>query len=448
MTQPLDRIFKAYDIRGIYPDELNEDIAYRIGYAAAKQLGREILVGRDMRLSSDNLFSALIRGILDSGSDAIDCGLVSTDALYFGVGRFGLPGGIMITASHNPPEYNGFKICGREATPVSGASGLPEIKQMVSKGEFPRSKQPGRMRRINLLSPYIKHILSFVERGKIAPLRILIDAGNGMAGKVVPLLFEHLPCRLTGMYFELDGSFPHHLANPIIPDNTIELRRRVVEEKFDLGAAFDGDADRVFLVDERGELIGGDMLLALILKGLLEKNPGAAVVYNLICSRVVPELIEEYGGIPIRSRVGHAFIKPLMRKHNAIIGGEHSGHFYFRNNYFADSGLIALAIALEVISKEKKPLSELISEFDRYYRSGEINSRVSDQKGKMDEVEQEFLREGFKLEKLDGLSVIGDDVWFNLRPSNTEPLLRLNVEGKTRELVDRTTEEVIRILKR
>lgn len=446
MSQIDPRIFKAYDIRGIYPEELNEDIAYKIGRAFATYLHpRNVAVGRDMRISSPQLGESLCRGILDSGSDVIDIGLCSTDGLYFAVGKFGYDAGIMVTASHNPPAYNGMKMCQKEAVPLSGEQGIDQIKELVLKGEFPVVKAKGMIKKQDIQKDYIAHALSFVNPKKIKPFRVVVDAGNGMAGKIVPDLFKKLTCELIPMYFELDGSFPHHIPSPIEPENIKPLQEEVSEQKADLGAAFDGDADRMFLVDENSNPLGGDMVTALVAKNLLKKEKKATILYNLICSRTVPTIVEQGGGKPIRTRVGHALIKPLMKKHNAIFGGEHSGHFYFRNNWFADSGLIALLVCLELISEENKPLSVLIQTIDKFYRSGEINFRVEDQYQRIKDVEKRFS--AGKVDHLDGLTVEFDDWWFNLRPSNTEPLIRLNIEASTHQLLAGKKKELFKLIK-
>lgn len=446
MTQVDSRIFKAYDIRGIYPEQINEKIAYNIGRAFATYLQpRSVAVGRDMRISSPQLFENLTQGILDSGSDVIDIGLCSTDGLYFAVGKFGYDAGIMVTASHNPPSYNGMKMCKKEAVPLSGEQGIDQIKELILSEKFLQPKEKGELKKHDIQKDYTAHALSFIDAKKVKPFKIVVDAGNGMAGKIVPNLFEKLPCELIPMYFELDGSFPNHIPSPIEPENIKPLQERVSKEKADLGAAFDGDADRMFLVDEKSNPLGGDMVTALVAKNLLKKEKNATVLYNLICSKTVPKIIEQEGGKAIRTRVGHALIKPLMKKHNAVFGGEHSGHFYFRNNWFADSGLIALLVCLELISEESKPLSALIKSIDKFYRSGEINFRVEDQIQKMKQVEDHFP-DG-KIDHLDGLTVEFEDWWFNLRPSNTEPLIRLNIEASAPQLLGQKRKELVRVIK-
>jgi len=444
-----ESIFKAYDIRGIYPESLNDDIARLIGAGLVDYLKcSEVIVGRDMRISSESIFDALCDGITAAGADVIDIGLVSTDGLYFAVGKYSGQAGIMITASHNPPSYNGFKICKAKAIPLSGDDGLPQIRDFVRAGIVPNAKVRGKVVSKDIEKDYADHCLSFVDVPKIKPFRVAVDAGNGMAGKVLPPVFARLPIEVEPMFFELDGSFPNHLASPIEPENTAELRAKVASDpSIDLGAAFDGDADRMFLVDEKGYLLGGDMVTALVAKSLLAKHRGETIVYNLICSRAVPELVEEMGGKAIRTKVGHAIIKPIMRRENAIFGGEHSGHFYFRDNWFADSGLIAFLVCLELLSEAGKPLSELVAEIDHYYRSGEINSRVEDRAAAIDSVKKYFEREGLRIDDLDGITIFGDRWWANLRPSNTEPLVRLNVEAETPEILRETTDRLLKLVR-
>jgi phosphomannomutase len=439
-------IFKAYDIRGIYPDQLNEDGAHAIGLGISNILKpRNAVVGRDMRLSSPALANSLISGIVAGGADVTDIGLISTDGLYFAVGEYGFDCGVMITASHNPPKYNGMKVCERNAVPLSGDGKLSLVRNLIESDRLQEATTPGNVTKKDILQDYVQHALSFIDIDKIKPFKIVIDAGNGMAGMIIPEVFKRLRCELVPLYFELDGSFPNHPASPIEPENVEDLHRKICEVRADLGAAFDGDADRVFLLDENGCTLGGDMVTALVAKAMLKKNPGSNIIYNLICSRAVPELIERMGGRPIRTRVGHALIKPIMREQNAIFGGEHSGHFYFRDNWFADSGLIALLVCLELISEANMPLSRQVAAFDHYFRSGEINSEVDDNKAKLKIVEQVFA-DG-RSDKLDGLTIEYDDWWFNLRPSNTEPLLRLNVEAANKELLDNVTSRVLNVIR-
>lgn len=440
-------IFKAYDIRGTYPNQLNGDIAYHIGGALAAYLKpKSIAVGRDMRLSGDELFDNLAHGITDQGVDVIDLGLCSTDGLYFAVGKFGYDGGVMITASHNPKEYNGFKICRKNAEPLSGQEGLNQMLKMIQDGTIPaKSPSRGVIARRDIGEVYAEHCLSFVDIGKIKPYRIVVDAGNGMAGLTLGPVLSQLPIHVTPLYFELDGSFPNHPASPIELENLVDLQKKIAETKADFGVAFDGDADRMFLVDAFGRQLGGDMVTALVARSLLSKHRGETVLYNLICSRAVPQLITKLGGTPIRTRVGHAIIKPLMKKHNAIFGGEHSGHFYFRDNWFADSGLIAFLVCLELISVENRPLHEMVKEIDPYVRSGEINSRVESIPEKIEAVTKAFA-DG-EQDTIDGLTVQYKDWWFNLRPSNTEPLIRLNIEASSPAMLEEKKNQLLKIIR-
>lgn len=444
-------LFKAYDVRGIVPGELTPAIAREIGRALVATLAPDtVVVGRDMRVSSPLLAASLIEGIRDAGADVVDVGMVSTDALSFAVGKFGYPAGVMVTASHNPPEYNGFKIAREAARALSLTDGLDEIRDRVVNDDLPPvvpAAERGNLQQRDILDEYARHMLSLIDVRKLRPLRIAIDAGNGMAGVTVPQVFRDLPIEVVPMYFDPDGTFPNHPANPIEPENTAALRRVVVEQGLDLGAAFDGDADRVFLIDERGNFVGGDILTAMVASSMLERNPGAAVVYNLISSRGVPELIEARGGKPIRSRVGHSYVKETMRREDAVFGGEHSGHFYFRDNWYADSGMAALLSALELISEAGKPLSEVIAPLDHRFRSGEINSEVTDAESVTRAIEDRYRGEGAQIDHLDGVTVSFPTWWFNVRASNTQPLLRLNVEADDREMLDKKTAEVLAMIR-
>ena len=440
-----EQIFKAYDIRGIYGEDLTDEIAYLFGRGLVMYLNASnVAVGRDMRTSSPTIAENLMRGITDQGANACDLGEISTDSLYFAVGKFGYPAGVMITASHNPPQYNGMKVCRESAIPLSGDEGLRQIRDLM-KLKFKDQPHKGKITQRDILPDFSQHVLSFIDVGKIKPFKIVIDAGNGMGGRIVPDVFAKLPCEVIPMYFELDGSFPNHPANPIEPDNIRDLQAKVKETGAFLGAAFDGDADRVFLIDENAKPLGGDMITAMVARSLLKKEPGATILYNLICSKTVPETIAKTGGTALRTRVGHALIKPLMKEHNAVFGGEHSGHFYFRNNYFADSGMIALLVCLELLSEENKALSQLVSEIDPYVRSGEINSRVEDIPAKLAEIKTAY--KGCKIDELDGVTVESENFWFNVRPSNTEPLLRLNMEADNREILDEKIEEVLKLIR-
>ncbi len=447
MSHAIATVFKAYDVRGIYPTELNEHLAYRIGRAFALYLQPlRVVVGRDMRVSSPALAEAVIRGLLDQGVDVTDVGLVSTDALYFAVGKYGFDGGIMVTASHNPPEYNGFKLCREEAQALSFDHGIGEIRELVIHGEFPKPERTGTLTRRDILDDFAAHVLSFIDPTIIKPFTVAIDAGNGMGGLIAPKILGRLPLRIIPLYFELDGRFPHHVPNPLEPENVRDLQRTIVEQHADFGIAFDGDADRMFLLDEHGRLVGGDMITALVAKALLQKYPGAKIVYNLICSRAVPEVIRAHGGIPIRSRVGHSFIKALMRQHDAIFGGEHSGHFYFRENWYADSGIIAAVTVLELLSRDGVTVSQAIAPIDRYFRSGEINVETHNHVAVLQALEEHF-QDG-QVDHLDGLTVDYADWWFNARPSNTQPLLRINIEATTPELLQQKRQEVLAVIER
>jgi phosphomannomutase len=442
------KIFKAYDIRGIYPSEFNEEAAYRIARAMVLYLGvGSVAVGRDMRLSSPSITQAVIRGITDQGADAIDLGLTTTDELYFAVGKFGYPAGVMITASHNPAEYNGMKMCRAEAVAISSETGGDAIRDLALAGAFPQPAHKGSVTKRDVTDDFVSHCLSFIDVAKVRPLKVAVDAGNGMAGMIVPKVFEHLPGQLVPLYFELDGRFPNHPASPIEPENTADLRRVVVEERCDMGVAFDGDADRMFLISEKGEQLGGDMVTALVAQSLLRDHKGATILYNLINSRSVPEVIERNGGQAVRTRVGHSFIKAQMREHNAIFGGEHSGHFYFRDNWYADSGLIAFLIVLELISVSGKTVSELLAPIDTRVRSGEINTVVRDQAERMGAIEQHFAALGARIDHLDGITIDFPTWWANVRPSNTEPLLRLNVEADTPEELARRRDEMLALIR-
>ncbi|UCD65105.1 MAG: phosphomannomutase/phosphoglucomutase [Candidatus Zixiibacteriota bacterium] len=444
---PVDpAIFKAYDIRGTYPDQVNGEVAYQIGLALAAYLSpNSIAIGRDMRLSSGELFENISRGILDYGVDVIDLGLISTDGLYYAVGKFDFEGGVMITASHNPKQYNGFKICRKNAAPLSGQDGLNDILKAIQNNEHKKSPSRGNIVRKDIAEDYAAHCLSFIEPSKVKPFKVVIDAGNGMAGATLPPVLEKLPIDTVPLYFELDGSFPNHPASPLEIENLRDVQKAIADNQADFGAAFDGDADRMFLVDKRGHQVGGDMVTALVAKSLLTKHPGETILYNLICSRAVPELVEKMGGKAVRTRVGHALIKPLMKKYNAIFGGEHSGHFYFRENWFADSGLIAFLVCVELLSVENRPLHEMIQEIDPYVRSGEINSRVKSIPDRIERVAEAF-GDG-QQDRMDGLTVRYDDFWFNLRPSNTEPLLRLNAEAVNKNVLDSKVKQLLDIIR-
>ncbi|CAN5718766.1 phosphomannomutase/phosphoglucomutase [soil metagenome] len=437
----LPDIFKAYDIRGIVPNELNPELAYDIGRAYVSYLGAgRYAVGRDMRVSSPDLAAALIRGMRDQGAAVTDIGLISTDGLYFAVGKYSFDGGAMITASHNPGEYNGFKLCRSEARPLSIDQGIGDIRDMLANDAIPAPSGDGSVETRDVLEAFVEHATSMIDLDVLRPMKVAIDAGNGMAGKLIPPVFERIPGELIPLYFELDGTFPNHEANPLEPQNIIDLQRTVVEQGADLGVAFDGDADRMFLIDEHGEFIGGDMVTAMVAQVMLRKYPGSSIAYNLICSRSVPETVTRNGGIPIRARVGHSFIKALMREHDAVFGGEHSGHFYFRDNWYADSGLIAFLTVLELLSLEDKSISETLAPIDTRARSGEINFEVEDQAAALERVRNHFSVAD--VNEMDGLTIGFDDWWFNIRASNTQPLLRLNVEVEEKSSLEERVKAV------
>ena len=426
----LDKIFKAYDIRGIVPDELDESVAEAVGAAFVRLTGTKSLVTvHDMRSSSEPLAAALGRGAASQGANVIHGGLGSTDMVYYASGFLDIPGA-MITASHNPAKYNGIKLCKAGAKPVGIETGLAEIKRLVADGVPAYDGTPGTISSRDLLPGYAEYLRKLVDISGIRPLKVVVDAGNGMGGYTVPTVFEGLPITTVPLYFELDGSFPNHEANPIDPKNLRDLQRAVREQQADIGLAFDGDADRCFVVDERGDVVSPSVLTALIATRELAREPGATVIHNLITSRGVPEIIGEHGGAPVRTRVGHSFIKAKMAETEAIFGGEHSGHFYFRDFWFADSGMLAALHTLAALGHDDRPLSVILADFSRYAASGEINSEVTDQAGITQRVKEVYASQpGVTTDELDGLTILGDTWWFNLRPSNTEPLLRLNVEA-------------------
>ncbi|MFH1038501.1 MAG: phosphomannomutase/phosphoglucomutase [PVC group bacterium] len=438
-------IFKAYDIRGVVPEEINEDIAYRIGSALARFLkARSIVAGRDMRISSPDLAAAARKGIRDVGADVVDIGLCSTPACYFAVARGGYGGALMVTASHNPSRYNGFKLCREQAIPLSYETGVEEIEILCGQGKTASAVRAGREIERDITTDYVAHILNFAQY--IRPLTVAVDAGNGMAGKYLPLIFEKLPCRLIPLYLEPDGSFPHHDADPLREKNLADLKKLVVKEGADLGAAFDGDADRVAFVDEKGRTIANDLTTALIARETLDRWPGATIIYDLRSSRVVPEEVEKAGGRALESRVGHSYIKEHMREQNAVFGGELSGHYYFRENFYADNAEIALIKILNLISSRQEPLSRLVAPLRRYAATGEINFRVGDKDAKIEELAEVFS-DG-EVYFLDGVSVRYPDWWFNVRKSNTEPFLRLNLEARTPELMEKSRERVEAVISR
>jgi phosphomannomutase len=448
----LAKIFMAYDIRGIVPDQLDEKVAEAIGAAFVRlSEAATIVTVHDMRTSSGPLAEAFGRGATAQGADVVAAGLGSTDMLYYASGSLGIPGA-MITASHNPAKYNGIKLCRDGARPVGRDSGLTQLRDAVAAGPARPAAAPGTVTSRDLLSGYASKLKSLVDLSGIRPLKVAVDAGNGMAGHTVPKVFAGLPLEVVPLYFELDGTFPNHEANPIEPANLRDLQNAVTSHGADLGLAFDGDADRCFVVDERGEIVSPSTLTALIAARELAREPGAAVIHNLITSRAVPEIIAEHGGRPVRTRVGHSFIKAEMARTAAIFGGEHSGHFYFRDFWYADSGMLAALHVLAALGQQQgdpKPLSKLLAEYRRYQASGEINSEVADTGGVTRQVREAFARRSDAvLDELDGLTVAVPGWWFNLRPSNTEPMLRLNVEAADDATMIAVRDEVLGIIRR
>ena len=447
-------MFKAYDVRGIYPDELDEAGAESIGRAYVEQFEpRRMAVGRDMRLSSPAMQEALMRGAAAAGADVLDLGLVGTEMLYFAVGSLGLEGGAMVTASHNPKQYTGMKLVRRGALPVGGESGLLDVRDRAmaeadTSGTRFRTCPEGTVEPHDIWPAYVERVLSFVDVSTIEPLKVVIDAANGMAGAMLPPVLERLPVEAVPCYFEPDGSFPNHEPNPLLPENREFIVRKTLEESADLGVAFDGDADRCFFVDDTGEFVPGDFVTALFAESVLEKEPGAKIIYDIRASRAVPDAIERRGGVPLVNRVGHALIKARMRKEDATFAGEVSGHYYFRDFSQADSGVVPFLLMLELISKKGRPLSEILAPLrSRYFITGEINTPVPDVALKLQELKERYAAEGGRISHLDGISVDFDDWHFNVRPSNTEPLLRLNLEAMSEELLERKRDEVLEVIR-
>jgi phosphomannomutase len=446
----LDGIFKAYDVRGTVPDQIDADLARRTGAAFVQVTGAStVVVGHDMRPSSPDLAGAFADGATTAGADVVLIGLASTDQLYFASGHLGHPGA-MFTASHNPAQYNGIKLCRAHAVPIGRETGLAEIRDLVASDAEPRAAVAGTITQQDVLAAYAAHLLALapVEGRR---LKVVVDAGNGMAGYTAPAVFGRLPAGqvdLVPMYFELDGTFPNHEANPIEPSNLVDLQQRVVQEEADIGLAFDGDADRCFLVDERGRAVSPSALTALIAARELAKHPGSTVIHNLITSRAVPEIVAELGGTPVRTRVGHSFIKATMAESDAVFGGEHSGHFYFRDFWRADSGMLAALHALAALAGTDRPLSVLLGDYVRYAPSGEINSTVADPVAVLDEIEKAYADLGHAIDHLDGLTVTHYYWWFNVRPSNPAPLLRLNAEGKDPATMAGVRDDVLAIIRR
>jgi len=446
----LSQIFKAYDVRGIYNENLTEAIARNIGKAFVSFLKcKTVVVGYDMRLSSPKLSRAFMKGVNQQGANAIDIGMVSTDGLYFASGFLKMPA-VMFTASHNPAKYNGIKFCKANAVPINQDTGLKKIKSIIENEKYKKiSDTEGRIAEKHILSEYVKHVKKFIDIGRLKKLKVAVDAGNGMAGKIIPLVYNNLPLTIVPLYFELNGTFPNHLADPSKYENLKELQKIVIEKKCDFGMGFDGDADRIFFVDETGKIRNSSLISALVIKKILSRHKKEKIIYNLINSKIVPETIKKYGGKALIERVGHSYIKDSMRKTKAIFACEHSAHFYFRDNFRADSGIIMSLIVSEIISRENKSLSSLLKEFEKYHKIQESNFKVKNKKAMMRKIEKHYKsKKPKKTSKLDGITFDFGDWWFNVRPSNTEPLLRLNLEADTEKLMEEKRRELIFIIQK
>ena len=444
-------IFKAYDVRGIYPTEIDETVARAIGSAFVAYLGaRRIAVGRDMRLSSPALAAAFVDGATAQGADVVDYGMIPTDLLYFAVAREGHDGGVQVTASHNPKQYNGMKMVRQEAFPLSGDAGISDIRDAIRADRLPApAARRGRVVQKDLLDPYVDHVMGFIDPAVVRPFTVVLDAGSGMAGLVAPRLFDRLPCRTTRLCFEIDGRFPNHEANPLLEENRRDIVERVRAEQADIGIAWDGDADRCFFIDGAGEFVAGDFITALLAEAFLMKHPGATIIYDVRASHAVRDVVERYGGTALMNRVGHAFFKRRMRESHAMFGGEVTGHYYFRDNFCADNGFIPALLMLELMSSKHRSLSELLEPLRRrYFISGEINTTLASMDlvpEKLQAVAAEYA-DGHQYE-MDGISVEFPDWHFNVRPSNTEPLLRLNLEATTPEQMAARRDEVLALIR-
>jgi phosphomannomutase len=442
-------VFKAYDIRGVYPDELDEDTAYRIGRAFVTFLEcRTVMIGQDMRKSSPSLFASLAKGITDQGADVVDIGFCDTPYFYFGTSKY--EAGIMVTASHNPAKYNGFKLCRDGTVPISGDTGIQDIRELAAKGKFKEVKAKGKIVKKDIMQDFIAHNMKFLDRSLEGKrMKICVDTGNGMGGFTFPKVFAHVKnIDVVPLFFDVDMTFPNHEANPIKPENVKDLQKAVVKNKADFGIAIDGDCDRCFFVDEKGEIVSADLITALIGSVLLKKSPGSKVLYDLRSSWATKEAIEENGGIPVMCRVGHAFIKKQMRDEDAIFAGELSGHLYYKDSFVTESSIISTMLVINLIRKEGRTLSGMVNPLRRYFASGELNSEVEDKEGKMKELVKLFRKEAKSFSDLDGIKLEFDDWWFNVRPSNTEPLLRLNLEAKTKSRMEEMRDKVLAIIRK
>ena len=444
-------IFKAYDIRGTYPDQVNEEAARAIGAAFVAYLGaKRIAVGRDMRLSSPAIAQAFIDGATSQGCNVVDYGMIATDMLYFAVARDGHDGGVMVTASHNPKQYNGMKMVRREAFPLSGEEGISNIRDMIASGTIPPpAAVRGAVTTADALDRYVEHVMGFIDPSIVKDFNVVLDAGSGMGGLVAPKLFERLPCRTTRLCFEIDGRFPNHEANPLIDENRVDITERVIAEKADIGIAWDGDADRCFFIDGSGEFISGDFITALLAEAFLMKHPGSTIIYDLRASFAVRDVVAKYGGTSLMNRVGHAFFKRRMRETNGIFGGEVTGHYYFRDNFFADNGFIPALLILELMSKKGQSLHQLLEPLRaKYFISGEINTKVSDMRKAQQKIDGLSAKyQAGKVYTMDGVSAEFPDWHFNVRVSNTEPMLRLNLEATSQKLMEEKRDEVLAFIR-
>jgi phosphomannomutase len=444
-------IFKAYDVRGLYPSEINEDAARLIGRGFVAYLGAaSIAVGRDMRLSSPSVAAAFIDGAREQGADVVDYGMLATDMMYFAVARDRLDGGVQITASHNPKQYNGIKMVRKEAFPLSGDAGIGDIRDMIQNGALPApAARRGGIEQRDVLKDYVEHVLSFIDESLVTPFNVVLDGGSGMAGLVAPKLFARLPCRVTSLCMEIDGTFPNHEANPLLEENRRDITARVIEEKADIGIAWDGDADRCFFIDGTGEFIAGDFVTALLAEAFLIKNPGAKILYDVRASYAVKDIVSKYGGTALMNRVGHAFFKRRMREEGAIFGGEVTGHYYFRDNFYADNGFIPALLMLELMSRKGQTLHQLLQPLrEKYFISGEVNTKVSDMslvQQKLDGLAAKYT--GGATYTMDGFSAEFPEWHFNVRGSNTEPMLRLNLEATTQQQMEDKRDEVLAFIR-
>ena len=438
-------IFRDYDIRGVYPEEINEETYFSIGQALAVYFNVDVIaVGRDTRISSPNLFNALIKGITDQGTHVVDLGLISTEMLYFASGYFEFPASAIVSASHNPSQYNGLKIVTKGVVPLSGENGLPEIKALAQKNQFIEATQKGKVTQKAILEDWINHALNFIKPSTLNPLKVVVDAGNGMGGIAWSEIAKRLPISIIPLYFELDGTFPNHTPNPVIESNLADLKKNVLKEQADFGIALDGDADRIILMDNKGQMISSTIMMAMLCVEMLQNHSSELILYNVIIGRIVPETIQKYDGTSMRVRVGHAFIKQYMKQYHALFAGEHSGHYYFRENFTADSSLIAGLIAIQFISNQKQPLDEIARLFEKYYQSGEINFLVSDAIQVIEQLKKDYSQA--KIDDIDGITFWYADWWFNVRQSKTEPFLRLNIETNSQmQLQDKTAELITKI---